>query len=199
VSSSPNNIGLEQLRLATALVHRVPGAELRLRQSSGTVISVSHHPSADLDPCQFRRVLVASSFNGGTDLCTFVTVESLAGSLLVRAGAAHTTEPDGWWLATLLPPEQTIAVLEQVGGEVGDEGLDARLCVDRQLAVTGAHLTTAEPAGHSSLEQFAATAASRCVVEELIHFARPAWTATRHHLGPPRSPGPNHRPADDQP
>ena len=52
---------LERLRLSTALAHVVPGATLHLSCHSGEDVNVGAHPSADIDACALRKVVIASA------------------------------------------------------------------------------------------------------------------------------------------
>jgi hypothetical protein len=56
----PTSSSLDRLRLAAALAHRLPGAQLLLRCPNGSQVTVGRADRDDLDPCQFRRVVVAS-------------------------------------------------------------------------------------------------------------------------------------------
>jgi hypothetical protein len=112
--SSMLNTSSEQLRLAAALVHGIPGAELGLVRTSGGRVLVGRHPAADLDPCQFRRALVASSFPGGTDLAAHVTVEQLGGSIQHLGGGLYAGGPGDHWFATVLRSRVTAALLERL-------------------------------------------------------------------------------------
>ena len=99
---------LEYLRLATALAHSVPGAELRLSTDRGDQVVVSHHPAADIDPCTLRQIVAASACPSQPDYSRRVVEVSIGGALISLGGGVHSTEREGRaqrWIASLLRPE----------------------------------------------------------------------------------------------
>ncbi|MEL6894002.1 MAG: hypothetical protein AAFP84_20600, partial [Actinomycetota bacterium] len=72
---------LERLRLATALVHAIPGAALELRTDQNERIVVGTNPSADIDPCKMRRVVASMACTNRPDLADRVAAMTLGGAL----------------------------------------------------------------------------------------------------------------------
>jgi hypothetical protein len=98
---------LERLRLSTALIHAVPGAAMHLTCTSGQELTVSAHPSADLDPCAMRKVVIASACADVPDYSELIDEITIAGSLEHIGGGVHRRVHGGVeqrWIATLLQP-----------------------------------------------------------------------------------------------
>ena len=162
---------LERLRIASALCHAVPGAELRVQTDSDEMIVVSHHRAADIDPCALRRVVAASACPGQPDLSERVIDVTVGGSLVDIGGGVFAVSAGGFeqrWVASLLKPQRVADLLREVGlGAVPADAMCVRLKPDSDLGVTMIAVTTVEAQYHHALDEVAAQAAATCFVEEL--------------------------------
>jgi hypothetical protein len=170
---------LERLRLAAALAHGIDGVRLELLATSGERVVVSHHPAADLDPCAFRQVVLASASPGGPDYSGRVLGVALGGAAEdLGGGVVRARTPCGLeqrWIATLLGPETAIDLLADIGGDPAAE--DAmRACVkpDGPLGVSLVVLSCLDHRYDDTLDQLATRVAAACFVEELVRRASPA-------------------------
>lgn len=143
-----------------------------LRRSSGELLTVSRSSAADLDPCHFRRVVMASTIPGGADLSAYVSVAGIRGSLVERGAGSYATSPCDRWFATSLGPDTTSAVLNDVASHAACDDLEAALSVDSHLGVTVVHLVTHDPGAETGLDTASHQAIAACLVEELIRRSR---------------------------
>jgi hypothetical protein len=99
----PRMTNLERLRLSTALAHVVPGATLHLSCHSGEVVNVGAHPTADIDACALRKVVIASACRTVPDYSELVRDIKVCGSLQHIGGGVHRRvvgEVEQRWIAT---------------------------------------------------------------------------------------------------
>lgn len=143
-----------------------------LRRSSGELLTVSRSSAADLDPCHFRRVVMASTIPGGADLSAYVSVAGIRGSLIERGAGSYATSPCDRWFATSLGPDTTSAVLNDVASHAACDDLEAALSVESHLGVTVVHLVTHDPGAETGLDTASHHAIAACLVEELIRRPR---------------------------
>lgn len=166
------SLTLENLRLATALVHAVPRAELRLTCNGDRQVIVSAHPAADIGICAFRRVVMASACPARPDCSDWIQDLAIAGTLTAVGGGAHVGN-DGTherhWFATLLRPQRVCALLEglDVAG-VSDGAMTATLKPDPGLGVTVVSTTLDGSWPHQVGAEVATAALQACLVEELV-------------------------------
>jgi hypothetical protein len=168
---------LEQLRLAAALVHRAPGAELEIRADDRRWIVSRSHPDATFDPCNFRKVVLAAMRANGEPLARVDAVQFVGGLLDIGGGIYQRQGPHGSErrIATLLSVPQLDALLDRVGTEFGDDVV-ALVQRDPDLAVSVVVVRFAPPASPLRLDAAAHAIAAACLVEELIEFAAGAAT-----------------------
>jgi hypothetical protein len=172
---------LEQLRLAIALAHAVPGGRLELTSVDGRLLLAGTDPSCDLDICSLRQVVLASAQRGLPDPSRYLTAFEISGSLQADAGGLHRADDAGRssrWFATLLPADQVSEILSELpASSPAEQALEAGLRSDRCLGVTVVRLAVdtdrvgalwAEPA----LDHMALAAHARCLVEELVAGGR---------------------------
>lgn len=162
---------LERLRLATALVHVVPGASLELRSVRGGVVVVGHEGAADLDPCALRRVVLSSASPRQPNLGERVDHFEMGGALSDCGGGIFSISGaaiEQRWIASLLPPERVAVLLDEVAVDgLPDDVVDVRLRPDRDLAVTLVVITVKDPKFAHAIDDVAARAAGACFVDEL--------------------------------
>ena len=167
----------EQLRLAVALAHLVPGARLDLTTAEGAVLRAGGDPSCDLDLCTLRRVVLASGHRSLPDPARYVTGIRIGGALEPDAAGVHRSwGPEGpvRWFATLVPVQRVAALLAALPAtSTAERAVGAGLRPDPCLGVTVVRLTvdphlvpglSAEPA----LDRMALAAHGRCLAEELV-------------------------------
>jgi len=162
---------LERLRLAVALGHAVPAAELRLHTVDGEVIVVAGHRTADVDPCAMRRIVQSSARPQGVDRARRVVDVTIGGSLEDLGAGVHRVVRHGVeqrWIASLLEPHRIATVLATVAVDgVPHDAVQARLEPDPDLGVTVLVVTSPDARYRHHLDEFAAQAAAACYVEEL--------------------------------
>lgn len=162
---------LEQLRLAVALGHTAPAAELRLRTVDGDVIVVAGHRTADVDPCTMRRIVQSSSRPQGVDRSRRIVDVTVGGALEDLGAGVHRVVRHGAeqrWIASLLEPHRVAAILATVAVDgVPHDAVDACLKPDPDLGVTVLVITSPDARYRHHLDEFAAQAAAACYVEEL--------------------------------
>lgn len=166
---------LEQLRIAVALAHTLPGAELRLHTGVSGDLVVSPHPAADIDPCTMRRVVIASRCPDVPDHAARVESMSLGGALDDLGGGVFRTVSDGLeqrWIATTLGPGVVADLLDLVGLDtVPEEAMQGRLKPDGDLGVTLLVITANDARFDHDLDEFAAQAAASMFTAELLRDA----------------------------
>lgn len=188
----PSSSSLDRLRLAAALAHRLPNVTLELRCANGSVVTVGSEPEHDLDPCHFRRMVVASAFPGAADLPSYLSVIRLLGAADLGGGLHGTVAVDraDCWFATLLRPERVRELLHEAAAGVPEDQFEGGLTIDRDLAVTVIRLSGVERDFTELLQRLARPALYACMVEEVIEAARRDRIAA-----PPRNPrSPRDRP-----
>jgi len=175
---------LDQLRVAVALGHGAPGAELRLHLDTGETVTVGRGPDAELEHCAMRRVVLAAvdrhptgppDVPGSTplDRCAERVVafeltgslQDLGGGVFCHVGATGEQR----WLTTLLSPTHTASLLERLDGDTPSV-FRARLCPDRDLGVTLVaieHDDGGRFGDRGDLDAVAADVAAAIYVEEL--------------------------------
>lgn len=138
------NPPLERLRLAAALAHTVPGAELRLHPAQGQSILVARHPAAEIDPCDLRRTVLAAACPARPDPSRWIDRLELAGSLAdegLRLYRDLASPLPRWWTVTLL---RHGAVAEAIGAiaidHLPDDAVEATLVPDNALGVTAVRI-----------------------------------------------------------
>jgi hypothetical protein len=167
---------LERLRLSTALAHVVPGATLHLDCHSGQAVNVGAHPSADLDACALRKVVIASASPEVPDYSELVRDIKVCGSLQHMGGGVHRRvvgEVEQRWIATLLTPATVADLLDDCGTNgIPHDAMHACLKPDSELAVTCVSITANDPTFDRMLDEVAARAMSAFLVEELLRSTR---------------------------
>lgn len=162
---------LERLRVAAALSHAVPGAELRLVTDRGERIVVGHHPTADIDPCALRRVVAASACPSNPDFSRRIAEVSVCGALLDMGGGVLASVIDGVeqrWVASLLRPTRVAELLGDVGLEdVPDDAMHACVKPNGDLGISIVAVTANDGRFLHALDAVAARAAAVCFVDEL--------------------------------
>ena len=163
---------LENLRLSTALAHVVPGATLHLSCHSGQMVNVGAHPTADLDACALRKVVIASACPDVPDYSQLVSEIKVCGSLQHIGGGVHRRvvgEVEQRWIATLLSPATVADLLDDCGPNgIPHDAMHACLKPDNDLAVTCIAITANDPKFDRLLDEVAAQAMSAFLVEELL-------------------------------
>jgi hypothetical protein len=167
---------LEQLRLAVSLAHTVPGTELRLHCRGGQVVTVGSHPSADLDACAMRQVVLAGSAPDQRGPLDLVHVVEVRGALEPYGGAIFRRRvgaSEERWFATLLRPDHTADLLRACHlSDVPDDAVHATVKPDGCLGVSVVQLVTPHRLWAHRLDAAAAAAHAACLVEELLASVR---------------------------
>jgi hypothetical protein len=165
----------DRLLLASALVHARPGARLSAVDAEGRRLVVGGHPSADIDPCRWRAMLIAAIDGGGSSLPDGLRLDGLDGSLMPAAGAGvdDRNDPGRRWFAVGLPACLVIDVLRTADlGAVPNQAVHATVRPDPALGVTVVGVTVVgvgvDVGGHEpALDQVATAIAGAWAVAEL--------------------------------
>jgi len=168
-----HHIDLDLLRAATALVHAIPGASLQLECAGGGAVLAGHCPSADLTPCQLRRVVAAEAVPGGADLVSRITAMAIGGTLEpIGPGMYRRSDVvESVALVSTLGPllvEQVLQGVAVEGTDIG--GFRAHIHVDDIMGVSCVELSAAHPAGFVTpglLEAVAVAAGAALMAEEV--------------------------------
>jgi hypothetical protein len=170
-------VGEEELRLATALVHGIPGVTLALHcVDGGEVVVAAQRLDAQLDPCGLRAGVVAARRCGARELTgTLAAVEvrlglrDLGGGLYGRGASGGER-----WFATLLDGATVGDLLGGCPVDAPAEALVATVKPDDELGATVVRLAAHHPAAARHLDATASWAVAVCMVEELVRAARRA-------------------------
>ncbi|MEM8709129.1 MAG: hypothetical protein AAGE98_21895 [Actinomycetota bacterium] len=160
----------DRLRLATALVHTLPGAALVAVGRDGRTLTVGRHPSADVDPCRWRSVVVGDAGGRVSGLLDGLELSELGGSLETSAGGAvvDRTAPERRWFAVALPPCIVVDVLRGVDLRgLPEEAVTATLRPDPELGVTVVGVGIDAPYPDAALDELATDVAAALAVAEL--------------------------------
>lgn len=175
-----------QLRLAVALGHAVPRAELRLTCRDGGRVVVGRHPSAHLSPCDLRRTFVAGELPGRPDVARWIESIEVGGALVDAGGGLHLLADDDGrsaWFATTAPPYRVVDALEGAPTHDLPGSPDARVTLrpDPELGVSVVQVVQ-DDGGDDQLRELAVRALGACLVAELEPLTRrPARDRRRAH------------------
>ena len=166
-------ITADQLRLAVALTHTVPGVELQLITRNGERTVVSRHPAGDIDPCSFRRTIVAAGPNTHTDPFNQIEEIRIGGSLRHRGGGLMSSQtPCGLqqrWLASTLPWCAVRTALGEVGAaEIPEGAMEATIKPDPDLDVSLVVITAIDRRYDVVLERMGNDLVAAVLAEELV-------------------------------
>ncbi len=169
---------IERLRVAAALGHAIDGARLVATGATGERVVIGHQPDADLDPCAFRQVVIASACPHRPDPSGHIVHVKLTGAADDLGGGVVRTRtgsgPERRWIASLLRPE---TVVETIDGSVGIDGDDAVTVSVAPDAALGVSLVVVSGTGHgtdAALDEIAVRVAAACYREELVRRAERA-------------------------
>lgn len=168
---------LEQVRIAAALVHVIPGALLSVETCWRDRVTVGRHVSCDVDPCRFRSLVAASRCPGRPDLARHVDRVELAGSVQHLGGGIMRTCTDRGveqrWVATLVQPD---VVVDWLTDQAWTDAVEAVVKPDGSLGVTTVVASTADPLATGMLEELGLSLAARVAVDELMEGLAPTTT-----------------------
>jgi hypothetical protein len=166
----------EQLRIAAATAHCIPGVALELRCATGDPFTVAYRRlDARLDPCQLRRALLAPVAGGAPRFADVIVSVSIGGGVDdLGAGVLRRVDEgaEQRWFATTLDAHAATAVLGRADTGLVDGAVGARLLPDSELGVTVVCLTAQHPSAVTRLDEVAAWAVAGCLVEELSCLLR---------------------------
>jgi hypothetical protein len=169
---------IEQLRLAVALAHSVPGVVLDLRCSNGEHVAVAAGLlGTQLTPCELRCALLAPPEPGLPRLVDAITSVEVAGGVDHLGLGLYARGPAGigserWFVTTLSHP-RIAELLSQAPADLPHASCAVRLAPDRALGVTAVGVTATAGAGTGALDEVAYWALAACLVDELIDPSHP--------------------------
>ncbi len=130
----------EPTLFATALVHSTPGAAMEVIVEGDRRLAIGRHPSAGVDPCNWRRSVIAARSSAGRVMRGPVRLVGFGGSLRRSAagGWFGAVTPNRRLLATTLVDEHQLSTLLSGAdlGSVKAEHVAATLRPDTELGVT---------------------------------------------------------------
>lgn len=159
----------ERLRLATAMVHSIPGATLRVGNGVQSVV-IGAHPAADLSPCRWRGMLTSADLSGGIGAWADCRLLAVGGVLeRTRSGMfVDRSDPGCRWAAFRLPPCVAFDVLKQTPLDpLPDDAVTATVRPDPELGVTIIGIGVDAPGMADVLEDLAASVYASLSVAEL--------------------------------
>ena len=160
----------ERLELATALVHALPGGALVAVNDTGQKITVGRHPSADVNPCRWRSVVVDHIQGRVQPAFADLSLCEIGGSLerVESGGFIDRAEPDRHWFAAKLPPCVAVQVLREVKLKgLPEEVVSASVRPDLELGVTVVGVGIDAPCMANALDTLAADIGGALAVAEL--------------------------------
>lgn len=172
-------ISNDHLRSSVAIAHRLDGVRLDLTLRDGQTVMVGAHPSADLHPCQVRRVLLAEAHHGTAACHRGVTSLDVGGSLApIGPGLYRGAEGHRRCFATFLAPTTVESLLRTDSSTLpAPTEIDAAIKPDLRLGVTVVQLT--DPAVESTaLDDLVIRLGVICIAEEWARHV-PGETSAR--------------------
>jgi hypothetical protein len=162
----------QPLRLATCLLHTIPGAIGRLEIDGGDAHLVAHHRSdAPLTPCQLRSAMLEPIVDGIPRLADIVgAIELIGGAVDVGGGLfqrSHPAHADERWFATTLHPDHVISIARLCPSSIDHVDVSVRVSADVELGAC-AVCVSADPSVGIRLDALASWLHTRCLVDELI-------------------------------
>jgi hypothetical protein len=159
---------VDQLRLAAALSHSAPDGDLELCGAGRRWLVSFRRPGATIDPCGFRRLVLATVRGCRVGLLPVEHLRFVGGLREIGGGVYESSGLDG--------PQRRIATFLGAGAvegtlrEAPDDGgsIIARVGGDRELGVSVVTLSTAHQGVDLLLDAVAQSVAAACMVEELI-------------------------------
>jgi hypothetical protein len=161
---------MEQLRLAAALAHRSPSADLELWCDERRWMVSRGRLDATVGPCSFRKIVLAAMRGNGEPL-GHIDRARFVGGLREIGGVYQRLGPQGSErrIATFLSAA-TVDTLLRVVTDWGDD-VAAALHHDLELGVTVVTIAMTRAPSDLRLDAVAHRIAATCLVEELIEFA----------------------------
>jgi hypothetical protein len=162
-------VDLDLLRLVSALAHSAPDADVELGGPGRRWVVSYRRPSAVIDPCGFRQLVLASMRGCQVGLLPAERVEFVGGMQDIGGGVFHRRADGGTerWVATYLCAGHVESILTAAHCDAGD-GATAHVRGDDELGVTVVTIATADPRIDHRLDVIALSLASAFMVEELI-------------------------------
>lgn len=160
----------ERLELATALVHALPGGALVAVNDTGQKITVGRHPSADVNPCRWRSVVVDHIQGRVRPPFGYLSLCEIGGSLerAESGGFIDNSEPDRHWFAAKLPPCVAVQVLRELNLKgLPEEVVSATVRPDLELGITVVGVGIDAPCMATALDTLAADIGGALAVAEL--------------------------------
>ena len=158
----------DSVRRASALIHGVDGAVLRLKDGHGREVSIGRHPSADVDPCRWRRFVAADHHHPPA---VAETVVSQINGRLEDRGAVFADRRDvraRWFVSSLCPGSVAWALRGvDLEGKFDEDNITATLRPDLELGLTIVGIKIDGPFSPGCIDHFGQGALAACLVGEL--------------------------------
>ena len=173
LKSTDVTVELDDLRLAAALAHSAPDADLELTGSGRRWLVSYGRIDATVDPCGFRQLVLTTMHGGRVGLLPASDGVSFTGALRdIGGGLYERTGPDGTErrIGTFLAAEHVEALLAALPDRAGEIVTDvtAHLAADVELGVVVVTLSAEHPALDHRLDVIAHRVAALLLVEELL-------------------------------
>ncbi|MEM7287895.1 MAG: hypothetical protein AAF480_16200 [Actinomycetota bacterium] len=162
----------DRLRLIVSLAHQVPDAELTVHRRASRSLQVGFQTGADIDLCQFRRMLMSSACPVQADIANRIEEVEVGGSLEVVDADLFRLEIEGHehrLFATLVNPDLVFEILESLDCDPHvSHNVTATLRPDPGLGVTTVVIGVEDESLESRIDELARLAYDACLVEELL-------------------------------
>ena len=163
---------IEQLRLAAALAHRSPEADLELWSADRHWVVSRGRLDAAMGPCSFRKIVLTAMRGNGEPLTHIERAHFIGGLREIGGGVyqrvgAHGSERR---IATFLSAATVDALLRDGRAGWGDD-FAASVHHDAELGVTVVTIAMTRTPSDLRLDTVAHRVAATCLVEEVIEFA----------------------------
>jgi hypothetical protein len=163
----------EQLRLATAIAHLIPGAELMLTSQEGTDYRAGNHPSAEFTLCEIRRLIASSACPSRPDFTRWIKDFSICGAINDSGVGIYKSvegNPMARWFSTTLRPETVYEALEQADIDgICSLPVDATITPDSLLGVTTVQISLDVTVSDEVLNELVLIGYGACLVQEVSH------------------------------
>lgn len=160
------------IRLASCLLHTLPGATGSIEMCHGRQYLVAHHRhDAVLTPCELRARLLQGAVPGLPHLAGMVrSIELIGGAVDIGGGLYRRTHPaaaEERWFVTALSADEIIGIARDCPERIDHRDLSVRVSADVDLGVCAVCITPASSAT-SQLDEVARWLHGRCIVDELV-------------------------------
>ena len=159
----------ERVVHATALTHALPGSALVVADENHRELTIARHPSAQIDPCRWRRAIVRAIHRPEPGLGS-VSLVTVAGDTSRCEGGTFVDHRDPlrrWTTTTLSACELTHVLRSAELDGIDDDGVTATLRPDGDLGIVVVGIGVDDEGLQARLNDLASSVAAALLVGEL--------------------------------